>query len=309
MSNVSGILSQAGVSSNSDSDSAPRRNAQYRNWLFTWNNYPPDYRSILDGISCTYICAGEEVAPTSGTPHLQGFVAFSNRGKQLGGVRRVLPGCHLTSAKGSAKQNRAYCSKTRDCDDSPNLVFYERGQLPLDAADKGALEKVRYEDAWNYAKLGEIESIAADIRIRCYSALRRIERDYMPAMGRLDGPCGVWIHGLAGCGKTRTVMDTYPELYPKPRNIWWDGYQNEPVVLLDDVDVYDVKLGGLLKHWADAYPFIGEAKGTSRKIRPLKFFVTSQYRIEDIWTDAPTREALNRRFVVIEKVISQGIII
>jgi hypothetical protein len=154
-----------------------------------------------------------------------------------------------------------------------------------------------------------MESIDADIRIRCYPSLRRIEKDYMPPMERLDGPCGIWIHGVAGCGKTRSVMDAYPDLYPKPRNIWWDGYQNETVVLLDDIDKFNIGLGGLLKHWSDAYPFIGEAKGTSRKIRPTKFFVTSQYTIEDIWQDEPTREALRRRFNVIEKVLGQGIII
>lgn len=284
-------------------------NIAARNWCFTWNNYPDNYRTVLDGITCRYICAGEELAPETGTPHLQGFITFENRGKRLGGVRTLLPDCHLTIATGSPKQNRSYCSKTRECDAEPNRIFYERGSIPLDAADKGELEKCRYENAWANAKFGKLEDIDADIRIRCYSALRRIERDYMPAMERLDGPCGIWIHGVAGCGKTRTVMDAYPEVYPKPRNIWWDGYQNEEVVLLDDVDIYDIRLGGLLKHWADAYPFIGEAKGTSRKIRPRKLFVTSQYRIEDIWQDQPTREALGRRFHVIEKIRGQGIII
>lgn len=131
----------------------------------------------------------------------------------------------------------------------------------------------------------------------------------MPQMERLAQPCGIWIYGESGAGKSRTCLDAYPNLYPKPRNIWWDGYQNEPVVLLDDLDRFDIKLGGLLKHWADCYPFIGEAKGYSRKIRPTKFFVTSQYKIEDIWMDEATRDALRRRFHVIEKVRGQGIII
>lgn len=67
-------------------------NRQSRKWIFTWNNYPPNYRTILDAIECRYICWGEEVAPTTGTPHLQGFIAFSNSGKRLNGVRQLLPG-------------------------------------------------------------------------------------------------------------------------------------------------------------------------------------------------------------------------
>jgi len=47
-------------------------NAKARGWLFTWNNYPDTYRAALDELECRYVCAGEEVAPTTGTPHLQG---------------------------------------------------------------------------------------------------------------------------------------------------------------------------------------------------------------------------------------------
>lgn len=43
-----------------------------RKYVFTWNNYPANYATILDSIAATYIVAGEEVAPTTLTPHLQG---------------------------------------------------------------------------------------------------------------------------------------------------------------------------------------------------------------------------------------------
>jgi len=240
---------------------------------------------------------------------LQGFITFENRGKRLGGVRQLLPGCHLEIANGTAQQNRAYCSKTRECDARPNDVFHERGSIPITSHDKGQLEKARWDAVRLFAESGRLDEIESCIYIRYYSSLKRIAVDHMPRMERLEKPCGVWIYGEAGTGKSRSVNDAYPELFPKPKSIWWDGYNGEQVVLLDDVDIYDVKLGGLLKHWSDCYPFIGESKGFSRKIRPIKFFVTSQYRIEDIWCDIPTQEALKRRFHVIVKVLGQGIII
>lgn len=131
----------------------------------------------------------------------------------------------------------------------------------------------------------------------------------MPRVEALDGVCGLWIYGRSGCGKTRTVLKAYPDCYIKPRNAWWDGYNGEEVVLVDDVDIFDRALGGKLKHWADFSPFIGESKGTSVRIRPKKLIVTSQYSIETIWEDEETREALNRRFTVINKVKDQDILI
>jgi len=286
----------------------PNDNTRSRGWLFTWNNYPDTYRDTLDELECRYVCAGEEVAPTTGTPHLQGYIYFRNA-KRLRTMRQLLAGCHLLPANGTAAENRAYCSKTREQDLEPNAVFYERGNIPVDPAAKGEAERVRWQTAWDLAKLGDIEAIQPDIRVRQYSALRRIERDFMPAVEPLTSPCGIWIFGLSGAGKSRSVLDAFPDAYPKPRTQWWDGYQGERVVLLDDVDRFDVKLGGYLKHWADCYAFIGESKGGAKKIRPARFIVTSQYRIEDIWEDAETRDALNRRFHVIEKVQGQGIIL
>lgn len=281
---------------------------RHRGYLFTWNNYPPAYRAFLDGLPTVYCVAGEEVAPGTGTPHLQGYLVWTCP-KSEAATRNILRGCHVTIARGNHAANDNYCRKTRECDGEPNESVYSRGNLPSDPAERGAAEKDRWETAWDLAKQGDIENIPPDIRVRMYSTLRRIERDYMPAMVRLAGPCGLWIYGLAGCGKTRSVLDAYPDVYPKPRNVWWDGYQRQPIVLVDDVDKYDVRLGGYFKHWADAYPFIAEIKGGSQKIRPSKLIVTSQYTIEEIWEDAQTREALLRRFVTVHKTLGQNIII
>lgn len=270
-----------------------------RNWIFTWNNYPNDYATALDNINCRYIIAGKEVAPNTATPHLQGYVIFLNA-IRLPTVRTQLPGCHVEIARGNSTQCIAYCSK-----EDPNP--YCRGDKPKTREEIGDDEKKRWEQAWDHAKAGRIEEISADIRIRQYSAIKKIAQDYMPPLPRLEGPCGTWIVGAAGSGKTRAVLDQHPDAYPKPRNQWWDGYQREPIVLVDDIDIFDVRLGGKLKHWADAYPFIGESKGTSVKIRPQRIIVTSQYKIEEIWTDQETRQALLRRFIVIEKKLGEEI--
>lgn len=279
----------------------PRFNGmRSRAWCFTWNNPPDTSYALLDELACRYLVYGKEFAPATRTPHLQGYVYYTHP-RSLSAVRSDLPGCHLDIARGTPQQNFDYCSKDGD--------FIERGDRPLSPADKGAGEIERYALTWTLAKAGRLEEIDADIRVRLYSTLLRIQRDFMPEVQALGGVCGVWIHGLSGCGKTRSVLSKYPEAYIKPRSIWWDGYQSEPVVLLDDLDNFDVRLGGLLKHWADFAPFIAEKKGGSIKIRPERLIVTSQFTIEEIWSDTQTRDALLRRFTVVPKTHGQAILI
>lgn len=84
-------------------------------------------------------------------------------------------------------------------------------------------------------------------------------------------------------------------------NKWWDGYDGEPEVLIEDIGVENGKaLSHHIKIWADRYSFLAEYKGLVRKIRPQLILVTSNYRPEDIWKDNPEDlEAVKRRFKVI----------
>lgn len=288
-----------------------------RNFTFTLNNYTAEDESRIQLLEVKYLVYGRERG-SSGTKHLQGYVCWKNP-KSLSATRALLPRAHIEVARGSHSQASNYCKKGQGTEfdpENPGLEgqeeyqWFQKGVVPGEPRDGGEVERARWESTWSLAKQGDIEEIDADIRIRCYSTVKKIARDYQGTVPRLESTCGIWIHGLARCGKTTSVCDAYPDLYPKGVNKWWCGYQGEEVVLLDDIDPsHGPWLGGLLKRWADKFPFIGEEKGGSRKIRPKKFFVTSQYRIEDIWQDEETRAALLGRFDVIEKIGGQNIIL
>jgi len=278
-----------------------RDRTRHRSWVFTINNYREEDLASLNSLSAKYLLCGKEVAPVTGTPHLQGYVVFGSA-KTRSAVARLIPRAYLSVAGGTFAQNLAYCTKSGD--------YFETGTRPVGSEECGRGELVRWTNAWISAKQGLIEEIPPDIRIRYYGAFKRIERDYQPAVAHLAAPCGLWIYGEAGAGKTYAVTSQYSDAYPKPLSKWWCGYQGESVVYLDDLDDDSTSwVSRFLKVWADRYSFIAESKNGSRKIRPERFVVTSQYSIEELFTNDKTRAALRRRFKVVEKFRDQNIIV
>lgn len=89
-----------------------------KHWCFTLNNFTEDevgnLRNVLQAGQATYLVFGREVAPGTGTPHLQGFVSFAQR-KTLLSVKRILcDRVHLEIARGSPLQASDYCKKDGD---------------------------------------------------------------------------------------------------------------------------------------------------------------------------------------------------
>lgn len=81
-----------------------------RKWCFTFNNYKNSDIIVLKDLFQNHLYIfGEEKAPTTGTPHLQGFVQFKTKVRPLS----VIPykTINWEAAKGTLEQNYIYCSK------------------------------------------------------------------------------------------------------------------------------------------------------------------------------------------------------
>lgn len=269
-----------------------------RGWCFTLNNYTPaDELLLADYTPSTlvYLVYGKEIGD-SGTPHLQGFVYFKNP-VRFATLRKLLARAHWERARGSPQANFDYCTKQ---DESP----YVFGVLPMSPSEKGLLEKDRWKIVVDLAQGGDLEEIAMfepQIYVQHYSTLKRIKVDFHQKIGDLDAPCGLWIWGPPGSGKSFGVRKQFGDsLYMKNQNKWWCGYKDEEYVLIDDFDT--TALGHHLKIWADAYAFTAEIKGSSILIRPKGIIITSNYSIEALFNgDSMLRDALLRRFRVVYK--------
>ncbi|AIF71507.1 replication-associated protein [McMurdo Ice Shelf pond-associated circular DNA virus-3] len=271
-----------------------------RNFVFTWNNYSDASKTYLSTLACKYVAYAEEVAPTTGTRHLQGFIAFTNA-KTIQQARSKLPGCHVETMNGSIAQSEDYCSKAG--------TLTEHGTKPISNDNNGRAEKLRWQRARDFAKEGKLDEIDADIFIRCYSTLKRIKSDYATKPQPIDPVC-IWIYGPTGTGKSHAVETRFPNCYKKCMDDlkWFDGYAHEDAIYLEDIDKYQVKWGGILKRLADRWPMQASIKGAMAYIRPKFVLVTSNYRIDEIWTDPQTLEPLQRRFTEIEKLTQEQVI-
>lgn len=155
---------------------------------------------------------------------------------------------------------------------------------------------------WNKAKQaaleGRIDDVPDDVYIKYYNTLKNIARDHMNPPTDQPNTTGIWIYGPPGAGKSHYAREYYPDHYLKPQSKWWDGYQGQKNVIIDDFDCK--ALGHLLKIWADKYSFIAESKGHSMCIRPENIIITSNYSIEEIFgEDKNLFDAIKRRFYII----------
>ncbi|AXH74253.1 MAG: putative viral replication protein [Cressdnaviricota sp.] len=104
------------------------------NWCFTTNNYNDQHilrlRSLYEDDNCNYIVFGKEVGE-QGTPHLQGFCCFKKR-KTFNQVKALIPDSHLSVAKGSAAQNKKYCSKEGDWTEYGDIPSCQGKRTDLD---------------------------------------------------------------------------------------------------------------------------------------------------------------------------------
>lgn len=189
-------------------------------------------------------------------------------------------------------------------------MYEELGIPPLDPKDKGSKEKERWSKIKLLAQENRLEEIDASVYVRLYGTLKRIAKDHMSPAVSNEATCGIWISGSTGTGKSHVVRTRYPNAYQKPLNKWWDGYQNQEVVHLDEIaPSHTMWITPYLKKWADKWSYPAETKGGAISIRPKLFIVTSNYTIEQMGFSPEDHEAITRRFRQVVKTRDQDIII
>jgi len=278
------------------SPSTGQNGTKAKHWTFTIINPNDAHISKFEDIKefTQYWIYGREVAPTTGTPHLQCYLVGKKQ-ITLPTMRRWFgtnDGSTFAVSMGTPEQNKVYCSKDGD--------FVEWGTLP-EARSKagGEATKKKWETIAKNAKEGKLDVICEENPkefVSNYRTLKQIGFDFQAKPANLKEPCGEWIFGETGIGKSFTARKENPDAYIKPMNKWWDHYNNEAVVIIEDMSPnYGQSMEYFMKIWPDCYAFPAEIKNHIVSIRPTKIVVTSQYHPKDIWT-GEALDAILRRF-------------
>ena len=266
---------------------------QSQSWCFTWNNPAADLFLSEDQASShtsdaivlpdyvQYLIYQKEVGE-NGTLHFQGYLETSRR-VRLSQLKSIHQGIHWEVRRGTQAQAIAYASKRDTRADGPWEYGERRETRPGRRRDLEAVAG-RIRDGQSFETIrDEFPAESIQFRRSIMEACREEKRREYRHKFR-DVHVTVF-YGDPGTGKTRSVYDTegVENIFTLTKchngSIWFDGYDYEPVLLIDDFRGW-IAFEMLLKI-LDRPPYRLAIKGSYDYAAWTKVYITSNHPIED----------------------------
>lgn len=256
--------------------------SKFRRFCLTWNNYTDESLHTITNTGHSYLIVGKEKGD-SGTPHYQMYVEYATQKTFSSVIKAFHKKCHIEVAKADATKNREYCSKQE--------VLFEEG-TPKQQGRRNDLKDLKksIEGGKNIRQMLEDETISSYQGLRCSELLMK----YIEPI-RTTTPKLIWRYGATGTGKTEWVHKNYPNVYKPISFKWFDGYDGQKAVLIDDFRADWCGFADLLK-FTDKYPFKVETKGGSRQFLAETIIFTCPFHLSEIYDTNEDVSQLIRRF-------------
>lgn len=259
-----------------------------RRWCFTLNNPTEEEErsitTILQDVDdkdspIRYIHYQKEQG-NQHTPHLQGYVAFKQK-QYFQRVKDILKNnrLHLTACMGTEEQNITYCSKPEGRLQGPfyNGKRLKKGQrLDLEGFRDRMITK-------QYQTFKDVfESNDYKIAIKYAKMVTSTLPFYQKQRDSSKAPKIKIYYGSTGCGKSHIAHKLHPNAYILPvkekrdKNTWWNYYQGEDTVLIDDFDWRKYPINYMLK-LLDRHKMKVETKGGIVHLNATVFIITTNF--------------------------------
>lgn len=259
--------------------------SQAAHWCFTLNN--PRHALDVDlAIPEVRYAVWQHEIGENGTPHYQGYLEL-NRSQRLSWLQALLPGAHFEKRRGTREQARDYARKEDSRIDGPfEIGEWTGGQGTRNdiAAFKARLDAGATDvELWDefpsmFLRYGRM--------LQSVRTLKQAKRSWKTEVVVLYGP--------PGCGKSRWVAEQAPNAYYKPANeSWWDGYNGQEDVVLDDYKSW-LPWSTLLQ-LLDRYPMQVPVKGGHANFIAKRIFITTNFLPSD-WYSKDTDGGFTRKY-------------
>lgn len=266
------------------------RRFQARNVVFT------SYAAIcdVDRSQCTYGVWQKEVCPETKREHWQGYLEFPG----TYGRKRILTiigdaDAHIEPRRGTAKQASDYCKKPETSVPDTQVEFGELSNQGKRSDLAEVMDRVR-----NGASDSDLLDLDPATWARNYRAIREARKVLIkPPSWRTVSVSVLW--GATGTGKTRYVYATWDvsDVFKLDRGnnsaVWFDGYVDQKVLLIDDYYGW-IEYGRLL-NILDGHPYTCQVKGSSVLANWTTVVITSNRPPKDWYKNILLTPALRRR--------------
>lgn len=279
-----------------------------RGWCFTIIYETDDGRQANDPLftelppEARFVIWQKERGGNTHRLHYQGYIKFNNplrapQCKEKLGANWA----HVEKQRATDAQAANYCLKDDTRVDGP-------WQLGEDCTQGKRLD---LEACASMLKEGKTLSEVADEHPTEYIKFSRGLSNYQNVITvskrRLELEVIV-LWGKTRTGKSRWCWDNYPDLFRvnirDKQPVWWDGYQGESAILMDDFEGQINRTEFL--NYLDIYPMQGPVKGGFVKLNYITVMITSNTDPETWypWCQPDQKAAYMRRLTKIYHILS-----
>lgn len=268
----------------------PETQKAYRNICFTLFYDTP---TVVEQIEAwlakqDYGVIGFETCPTTGKAHLQGYAEFVSP-KRFKTIKKLWPTMHFEARIASAKCAAEYCKKTGQ--------FKEFGTLSQQGQRTDLIQAVELVQAG--ATIEEVALKEPLLYVKYHSGLEKLK--YHHSKHRDSMPDITWYWGDADVGKSHKAAEGLPpeKVHRQCDPKWWDGYEQQECVVIDDFDPTTWNYRELLQ-CLDKYPKAVQVKGGFRKLNSRTINITCDRPPSDIWSGNLLKQVTRRCKAIVQ---------
>lgn len=188
--------------------------------------------------------------------------------------------CHAGASPFVELRCRDGCDQARAKDVLIGPVLHGTPIQALDWTERHAAVVQKIKEGVSQADL------CAEMPAYVVQCSRFVEKAFtLFAPPRRWAPAVFWLHGASGSEKSRLASAVCTDAYHKPPDSkWFDGYDNERVIVMNDLRKGTFTFSYLLELF-DRYPLRVEVKGGYRQMRARVMIVTCSKSHAELWAE------------------------